>query len=146
MGRGITKCSNRNGAMNHKGGDPGLVRGRLSAFSAQLTFTQKWLRANGHRGFSINAHTHDQRGHPALFDFYPHAEQRKLPASLSYPAQRFIFTFFYSVLRSPSVLFSHPPFALILLLTTLFSAGLAGCRFMAAPERGPFCWKSFRWN
>lgn len=37
-------------------------------------------------------------------------------------------------------------FFLILLLTTLFSAGLAGCRSAAAPEWGTFCWNSFWWN
>lgn len=37
-------------------------------------------------------------------------------------------------------------FALILLLTTLFSAGLAGCRSVAAPKRGTLCWNSFWWN
>lgn len=34
-------------------------------------------------------------------------------------------------------------FTLILLLTTLFSVGLAGCCSVAAPKRGPFCWNSF---
>lgn len=37
-------------------------------------------------------------------------------------------------------------FSLILLPTTLFSAGLAGCRSVAAPEWGTFCWYSFWWN
>lgn len=129
--------------MNHNGADPRMVGARfILTGSSQVSQHHECLcrwRKNAHTKSLAYILTRSVWP-PLLVWLLPACRVKKWPFI---PCSVFIF---------PILLFRHSSslsysrslsFTLILLLTTLFSVGLAGCCSVAAPKRGPFCWNSF---
>lgn len=95
--------------MNHNGAGPRMARFLLSAFSSHLDVSafadHSQTDTQAFPAFHAHTHTINVATLPSLT-----FTAMQLRASLSYPAQSFIFLFFYSPILSPSVLFSRPLF------------------------------------